>query len=967
MASILGPYTTTGSNIQYYTGSKQSFIDSPEQWHTSSLTTPGKYFKSMQDLGMYNADMQRANDQFFAEQRAIYDAAKRAEAEKREREEREAREEEARREAERDKAYMKEHFPERYEAYYGEKIITPPKPTPPLVITPPTPPLTPLQKLFGTDVTVTPYTAPPPPVPEPKPPEPTYVLPEEIKKKIEIEEKAPVIPIGTVITPMVGVMETQKEIQARLAREAAAVEKVEKVVAPVLEFISKPAEKVLTAAEKRRLEESTFAEIQPYAPEVGATGFIVPSEPIPSEKLARDYPFLGPEMIQKRIEDELRIKATQYQLDAQNTLRDKYIKELETESVAYVKQYDKYIKNGAFTGTQEQYNQYVKDFDRQQKLNEQLVEHVNTRYSKEVNKEVTSNLSKDIKLANEDLERLTTISRRYRAAELAPFVLLESYILGGGVRAGIGLAAKIAPALGTAVGVGVTAAFVAPIIATAPAIVTSFKADPLSFVLETVPVVTGFALGAGAVNPQMMKGLKTKAKSFIDFEKKLAADKKAFFEQFSGMSRIGQKQLLQTRFKTLGEKLNKQKYTYDDLKYTLKKTSVAEIRQFVENQKKIIDRSTKSPAEKLKAKERLAAVVLEARTDISIFNEFGVINKAQLTKAVTKARGVYEITGKPKVEVKPVVKPLEIKPVDIIKPKVTVKPKAIEIFKPKVEVKPVIKPIDIFKPIIKPKVAVKPKVIPKVAAISLIAPVSILKAIEVTKEKEALKVAAELKAAEALKVKEELKLAPLLKVEEVAKVEEALKPLVIQKPIGFLAPVPVSPFRPISRPEPPRLRLPRPIIGWPRLPKPKIKVEIRRKLIKRRVRVQPGYNVYGKPIKQKTYRKLNKVPLTQTKARDLGAYIADHSLSASFKLKPSSKKAQTPKTRIPIGYYSRTKRKFRDYRIVKKKRKPMKDKWIERRGLPRLDTRGEKQKIKMMRKLAEVRKRPLKKKRRKKR
>ena len=40
----------------------------------------------------------------------------------------------------------------------------------------------------------------------------------------------------------------------------------------------------------------------------------------------------------------------------------------------------------------------------------------------------------------------------------------------------------------------------------------------------------------------------------------------------------------------------------------------------------------------------------------------------------------------------------------------------------------------------------------------------------------------------------------------------------------------------------------------------------------------------------------------------------------------------------------------------------MKDKWIEKRGIARLDTRGEKQKIKMMKKLAEVRKRPLKKK-----
>ena len=134
--------------------------------------------------------------------------------------------------------------------------------------------------------------------------------------------------------------------------------------------------------------------------------------------------------------------------------------------------------------------------------------------------------------------------------------------------------------------------------------------------------------------------------------------------------------------------------------------------------------------------------------------------------------------------------------------------------------------------------------------------------------------------------------------------------------------------------------------------KPILKKPILKKIIKQ------GFDVYGKPIKQKKYKKLNKVPLTLARARDFGSYIADHSLSTNFKIKESGKPPQKMKARIPLGYYSKVKSKFRDYRISKGKRIPMKDKWIERKGKSRLDTRAEIKKISLLKKLSEIKKYP---------
>ncbi len=282
-------------------------------------------------------------------------------------------------------------------------------------------------------------------------------------------------------------------------------DKVKEVGGKLISPLSTAATEAYTQAELRNLEAEQFTKDQPYAMEVGGTGFIEPKPEIPVETLAKSYPFTSSDLIQTRIEEDLRIKAIQYSLDAQNKLKDKYVQELETESKVYLEQYNQYITNGQFTGTQTQYNSYLKDYDRQQELNKQLFEHQNLRYSQAVNQQVTSNLERDIIASNEELARLGITSRRHRAATLAPFVLLESYVLGKGIVKGLGAIAKYSPTLGKVAGTAVTAGFVAPIVVGAGGIVTAFKEDPLSSTLEIAPMVIGFGAGAKGVKKSITK------------------------------------------------------------------------------------------------------------------------------------------------------------------------------------------------------------------------------------------------------------------------------------------------------------------------------------------------------------------------------------------------------------------------------------------------------------------------------
>ena len=167
----------------------------------------------------------------------------------------------------------------------------------------------------------------------------------------------------------------------------------------------------------------------------------------------------------------------------------------------------------------------------------------------------------------------------------------------------------------------------------------------------------------------------------------------------------------------------------------------------------------------------------------------------------------------------------------------------------------------------------------------------------------------------------------------------------------------------IPRPKP-TIRIP-PMIVIPRIKiKPKVKPIVKK--------VKRGYDVYARPLKKKGVKKIpklikiNKVPLSKQKAEDLRNYIVDTSLSRTGKVKPIAKKPQKPKLKVPYTYGSKTKYKFRKYKIRKKKKVPLiKGKVIEKRKRL-LDTPQEKAQITLARRVAQLEKkarlRPIKRK-----
>lgn len=132
-----------------------------------------------------------------------------------------------------------------------------------------------------------------------------------------------------------------------------------------------------------------------------------------------------------------------------------------------------------------------------------------------------------------------------------------------------------------------------------------------------------------------------------------------------------------------------------------------------------------------------------------------------------------------------------------------------------------------------------------------------------------------------------------------------------------------------------------------------------RRKLKRTKRFKPkkkGFNVFAKPVKGKKLVKVNKVPLIKQRARDLRNFVLDTSLSRTGKIKPSKRKAQKPKLRSPVGFASRTRKKFRKFRQVKGKRKPLSRGKVIERSKRLLDTKQEIQGITLRRRIAQLQK-----------
>lgn len=116
---------------------------------------------------------------------------------------------------------------------------------------------------------------------------------------------------------------------------------------------------------------------------------------------------------------------------------------------------------------------------------------------------------------------------------------------------------------------------------------------------------------------------------------------------------------------------------------------------------------------------------------------------------------------------------------------------------------------------------------------------------------------------------------------------------------------------------------------------------------------QVGYHAH---VKDKgKWNKVSIKPRTRQSAQSLGARIVDNTTSAQFKIEPikhirvrKGKKTQVVKmfredelTKAD-GYFGRVLHKFRDFVIVKGRKKKIKDRWIEKKT-KRIDTRGEAQ------------------------
>lgn len=133
--------------------------------------------------------------------------------------------------------------------------------------------------------------------------------------------------------------------------------------------------------------------------------------------------------------------------------------------------------------------------------------------------------------------------------------------------------------------------------------------------------------------------------------------------------------------------------------------------------------------------------------------------------------------------------------------------------------------------------------------------------------------------------------------------------------------------------------------------------EIKKVIVKRRRKEVEGYNVFGKPLKrkgkQRGYIRLNKAPLTKLHAQSLGAFAIDTSLSRTFKVKKTKRKAQLPRLSFPRNYFIDKGHKFRGYRIKKGKRISLKNKWIEKNPFL-LDTRQELRDITLAKRLVQM-------------
>lgn len=162
----------------------------------------------------------------------------------------------------------------------------------------------------------------------------------------------------------------------------------------------------------------------------------------------------------------------------------------------------------------------------------------------------------------------------------------------------------------------------------------------------------------------------------------------------------------------------------------------------------------------------------------------------------------------------------------------------------------------------------------------------------------------------------------------------------------------------VQRLRPPRAPFPR--VGRILLPPiPKISIKSKKKKEKKSKKVQ-AYNVVARPTKKRKGQKrpklvrVNKVPLTKQKAKDLRNFILDRSLARAGGIKKTGGVPKKPVRKVPSGFAKRTSNKFRRTRTIKGKRVLLPQGRVIERSSRLLDTRSERLGITLRKKIRQI-------------
>ena len=141
------------------------------------------------------------------------------------------------------------------------------------------------------------------------------------------------------------------------------------------------------------------------------------------------------------------------------------------------------------------------------------------------------------------------------------------------------------------------------------------------------------------------------------------------------------------------------------------------------------------------------------------------------------------------------------------------------------------------------------------------------------------------------------------------------------------------------------------------IPLPRRKKRI---IVKKTPTKKKAHNVFARPLKRtKKGRRpklirVNKVPLSKRRAKDLRNFITDTSLSRTARIKPTKGKPGKSRLRVPKGFSKRTSRKFRRFRVIKGKRVALPKGKVIERSRHLLDTHQEKKQITLKRRIAQI-------------